>query len=181
MLVEEKASLAVAPAIRLSRIAVVAVRMLLGIVLLGMVVLNVANAVGRYTFGAVFIGADELLVFALVWVVMLGTLLVTAEQSHIALDFLSNRAGPRAFVLLKILQHAVIAFASGYAAWQSFAFVQRVSALGQTSMAMGIPMLIPHSALVVGLGGTALIAAMLVARDVALLPTAFRGARGRGG
>lgn len=180
MLVEEKASLPMAPALRISRMAVVATRALLGLVLLGMVALNVANAVGRYTFGAVFIGADEFLVFALVWVVMLGTLLVTAEQSHIALDFISNRAGRRAFTLLKILQHAVITGACGYAAWQSFAFVQRVAALGQTSMAMGIPMFVPHSALVVGLGGTALIAAMLLARDLAALPSALRSAPGQG-
>ena len=34
-------------------------------------------------------------------------------------------------------------------------FVQRVAAIGQTSMALGIPMAIPHSALVIGFGGTA--------------------------
>ena len=180
MLVEEKPVLLAAPAWRALRIAVVAVRTLLGIVLLGMVALNVANAVGRYTFGAVFIGADELLVFALVWIVMLGTLLVTAEQSHIALDFIANRAGPRTFMLLKLLQNCVIAGATGYAAWQSLAFVQRVSALGQTSMAMGIPMLIPHSALVVGFGGTAFIAAMLAVKDVLALSFALRRVPGRG-
>ena len=174
MLVGEKAGLVPAPVLRVSRIAVAAVRTLLGLVLLGMVVLNVANAIGRYSFGAVFIGADELLVFALVWVVMLGTLLVTAEQSHIALDFLVDRAGPRGLILLKILHHAVIVAGSSYAAAQSVSFVRRVAALGQTSMAMGIPMAIPHSALIVGFGGTALIALALLVSNLAALPSAFR-------
>lgn len=174
MLAEEKVSLPMAPAMSLLRLPVAAARALLGIVLLSMVVLNVANAVGRYAFGAVFIGADELLVFALVWLVMLGTILVTAEQSHIALDFIVSRARPRTVLLLKLLHHVVVAGACGYAATQSFAFVGRVSALGQTSMAMGIPMAIPHSALVVGLGGTALIAAVLAVQTLLALPDAFR-------
>ena len=32
----------------------------------------------------------------MIWLVMVGMILVTAERSHIALDFLVNRAGPRA-------------------------------------------------------------------------------------
>jgi TRAP-type transport system small permease protein len=179
MLVEEKATLAPQAALRSPRIVVMAARSLLGIVLLGMVVLNVANAIGRYAFGAVFIGADELLMFALVWLVMLGTILVTAEQSHIALDFVANRAGSRTHLLLKIFHHAVIASACAYAAWQSFAFVQRVSAMSQTSMAMGIPMAIPHSALLVGLGGTALIAAIHLVQGLAALPSALQRERRR--
>lgn len=172
MLAEEKASLPMAPATSPARLPVLATRILLGVVLLGMVALNVANAVGRYTFGAVFIGADELLAFSLVWLVMLGTILVTAEQSHIALDFIVQRAGARNVLLLKLLHHVVVAGACGYAAMQSFAFVQRVA--GQTSMAMGIPMAIPHSALVVGLGGTALIAFVLAVQTLFALPSAFQ-------
>ena len=34
--------------------------------------LNVASAMCRYIFGIVFIGADELLVFAMIWMVMVG-------------------------------------------------------------------------------------------------------------
>jgi TRAP-type transport system small permease protein len=174
MLAEEKVSLSTTPVMRLSRLPVAAGRVLLGVLLLAMVALNVANAVGRYAIGAVFIGADELLMFSLVWLVMVGTILVTAEQSHIALDFIVNRSGPRAALLLRLLHHVVVAGACGYAATQSFAFVGRVTAFGQTSMAMGIPMAIPHSALVVGLGGTALVAAALALQTLLALPDAFR-------
>ena len=37
-------------------------------------------------------------------------------------------------------------------AWQSFAVVERLAALGQVSMAGGIPMTIPHAAVLVGFG-----------------------------
>jgi TRAP-type C4-dicarboxylate transport system permease small subunit len=145
-----------------------ALRTLLGAVLLGLVLLNVANAVARAT-GVVVIGVDEVLVFGMIWMVMLGMLLVTAEKGHIALELLNMRVGPRTAVALSVVTHLVMASACAYAALQSFYFVQRVAALGQTSMALGMPMLIPHSALIVGFGGTALIAAILLLRDLRLL------------
>ncbi len=93
--------------IRLQRMAGVALRTLLGVVLLVLVALNVVNAVARAT-GIVVIGVDEVLVFGMIWMVMLGMLLVTAERSHIALELLSTRAGPRMALVLSIVTHAVM-------------------------------------------------------------------------
>jgi len=157
---------------QISHAAATAARYLLGAVLIAMVLLNVVNAVGRYAFGAVLIGADEVLVFGMVWMVMLGMLLVTAEGRHIALDLLPARVGPRTRLLLSLIAHAVMTLACAYAAVQSFFFVQRIAALGQTSMALGLPMVIPHAALVVGFGGTAVIALTLAIGDLARLPAA---------
>jgi TRAP-type transport system small permease protein len=142
------------------------VRVLLGLVLLAMVLLNVANAVGRRAFGTVLIGADEVLVFSMVWLVMIGMLLIAVERSHISLDFLPARAKPRTRLILAIVQHAVMAAACAYAAFQSLAYVQRIAALGQTSMSLGMPMSIPHTALIVGLAGTAVIGVVLVVSDL---------------
>ena len=165
MAVEETFDTPPASGNRLTRIAVAAVRALLGLVLIGLVLLNVVNALARAS-GIVVIGVDEVLVFGMIWMVMLGMLLVTADRSHIALELLSTRVAPRTARILSILAHAVMAASCAYAAYQSFLFVQRVSDAGQTSMALGMPMLIPHSALVVGFGGTALIAAILVINDI---------------
>jgi TRAP-type C4-dicarboxylate transport system permease small subunit len=168
-------------ALRLTRMASRMARTLLGLVLLGMVVLNVANAIGRYVLGVVFIGADEVLVFAMIWMVMIGVLVVTAEGSHIALDLVAERASPRTRALCMLLHHAVMAGGAGYAAVQSSAFVDRVGMMGQTSMALGMPMTIPHAALVVGFGGTALIAVLLFVRDAMtfLVGASPHEARGR--
>ena len=70
-----------------------AVRVLLGLLLLGMVAINVANAICRYVFGVVLTGADEVLVFTMIWMVMVGMILATIDRRHIALDFLVTRAG----------------------------------------------------------------------------------------
>jgi TRAP-type C4-dicarboxylate transport system permease small subunit len=168
MVAERKITTSPQFGIPLQRMAGVALRLLLGVVLLMLVALNVVNAAARAT-GIVVIGVDEVLVFGMIWMVMLGMLLVTAERSHIALELVSARAGPRMALFLSIVAHAVMTAACGYAALQSFYFVQRVSALGQTSMALGMPMLIPHSALVVGFGGTAVIALTLLIRDALAL------------
>ena len=119
-------------------------------VLLGLVVLNVAKRVAR-AFGVV-IGVDEVLVFSMIWMVMVGMILVTAERSHIALDFLTARVGPRR--ALRAHDSAPCGDDRPPAAMRRCnlsAFVQRVAAIGQTSMALGMPMVIPHSALLVGL------------------------------
>jgi TRAP-type C4-dicarboxylate transport system permease small subunit len=146
-----------------------AVRWLLGALLLGMVLLNVTNAVCRYLFGMVLTGADEILVYAMIWMVMIGMILVTIDDRQIALDFLVNRLSKRPRRALLLLHHVVVAVACGYATVQAFEFTRRVAAIGQTSMALGLPMLYPHTALVVGFAGTALVAALLVISDGAAL------------
>ena len=124
-------------ALRIARIAAFAARALLGTLLIGMMLLNVANAICRYLFSVVFIGADELLVFAMIWMVMIGMILVTIDRRHIALDFLANRLAPRPRIALTMFHHLIIAIGGAYAAVQSLEFARRVAAIGQTSMAIG--------------------------------------------
>lgn len=172
MVAQSKTSDSAMLAARVLHIARAMTRTLLGLVLLGMVVLNVANAVGRYVFGKVFIGADESLVFAMIWLVMIAMILVTADRGHIALDFLVNRVGARARTALSLLHNAIVLVACAYAAVVSIAFVGRVGATGQTSMALGISMVLPHSALIVGFGGTAMVSLLLVISDILVLMSA---------
>jgi TRAP-type C4-dicarboxylate transport system permease small subunit len=165
MSIEDKAASQPEAGAALARAALSAVRTLLGLVLIGLVLLNVVNAVARAT-GRVVIGVDEVLIFGMIWMVMIGMMLVTADRNHIALEILTARIGARARCILSIVTHAVMMAACGYAAVQSFGFIQRVAATGQTSMALGMPMLIPHSALLVGFAGTAVIAAMIIVSDI---------------
>src|SRR5258708_17877468 len=95
-------------ALRIARIAALATRAMLGTILIGMMLLNVANAVCRYLFSVVLIGADELLVFAMIWMVMIGMILVTIDRRHIALDFLANRLTPLPRSALTMFHHLII-------------------------------------------------------------------------
>jgi TRAP-type transport system small permease protein len=172
MTVEAQAPMPTATASRIARVAVAAARTLLGVALLVMVAINVINAVCRYVLGVVLPGADEILVFMMIWLVMVGLILVTADRRNIALDFLASRVGPRTRLLLAIVQHSAMTAACAFATVQCWTFVGRVAAIGQSSMALGIPMAIPHFALVVGMAGTTIVAALLLASDVAALALA---------
>ena len=118
MSVDVEAPLPRAAGPRIARVAVSVARPLLGIVLLIMVALNVVNAVCRYLFGIVFTGADEVLVFMMIWLAMLGLILVTADRRNIALDFLANRLGPRSRRALAVIQHSAMAVACAFATVQ---------------------------------------------------------------
>jgi TRAP-type C4-dicarboxylate transport system permease small subunit len=124
-------------------------RKLLGLLLIAMVLLNVANAAGRYLFGRSIEGSDELLVFAMVWLVFLGAVLATARRGHLGFDVLERLLPPGPRRLLRIVQHLAVAALSGYVALQSWAVLQKFLTIGQSSMALGIPMAIPHAAVAV--------------------------------
>lgn len=125
------------------------VRKLLGALLIAMVLLNVANAAGRYLFGKAIAGSDELLVFAMVWLVFLGAVLVTARQGHLGFDIAARllTGGPQR--LLHSVRHLVVAALAGYVALQSWAVLQKLIKVDQSSMALGVPMAIPHAAVLV--------------------------------
>jgi TRAP-type transport system small permease protein len=172
MTVEAEAPMPTATAPRIARVAVAAARALLGIALIVMVAINVINAVCRYVLGVVFPGADEILVFMMIWLVMVGLILVTVDRRNIALDFLASRVGARARLMLAIIQHSAMMVACAFATVQCWTFVGRLAAIGQTSMALGVPMAIPHFALVVGMAGTTIVAVLLLASDVTALALA---------
>lgn len=156
-------------------------RVLLGLILLVMVAVNVVNAAGRYLVGVQWIGSDEFLVYSQVWIVMIGLAVVTAERRNLALDLLAGGRAVRLRRLRDALTGLVTAAACAYAAWQSFAFLSRIAALGQKSMALGLPMAIPHAGLFIGFVATAVVAAVLVVVDVTALvrgePADGEGAR----
>lgn len=144
-------------------------RTLLGLLLLALVAVNVVNAASRYLVGSQWIGSDEFLVYGQVWIVMLGLAVVTAERRNLALDLLVGGRFGRLRRARDVVTGLVTMVACGYAAWQSWLFIGRIASLGQTSMALGLPMAIPHAALFVGFAATAAVAAVLVVADLSAL------------
>lgn len=127
-----------------------AVRLALGLLLIAMVLLNVANALSRYLLGQAIAGSDELLVFGMVWLVFLGAAFVTADRRHLCFDVVSLGLPRRARGLLRIASDLLVILLLGFVAWQSLDVVERLAALGQRSMAAALPTYIPHSAILVG-------------------------------
>ncbi len=152
-------------------------RRALGVLLIAMVFLNVANALSRYVLGQAIEGSDELLVFGMVWVVFLGGAFVTFDRRHLSFDMISRalRPGLRGFV--RVAGDLIMIVLLGFVALQSFEVVGRLAALGQRSMAAAIPTYIPHSAILVGFGLSALVLLFALLRRAATLRIACAAGR----
>lgn len=144
-------------------------RWALGLLLIAMVLLNVANAAGRYLFGRAIAGADEVLVFSMVWLVFAGVVLVTADGRHLRLDLAASLFRGRLGHGRAMVIDLMIAVLCGYVALQSWEIIGRLAQIGQRSMALGIPMVVPHAAIAIGLAATGLVALIAAAGHARLL------------
>jgi TRAP-type C4-dicarboxylate transport system permease small subunit len=121
-----------------------------GSLLLVATAINVANVIGRYLFGAAIFWTEEILVFIVIWSVFLAVPSIAYQGDHVYMDLFSARLrGP----WKKLVNSAVAAL---FIACGVFVVVQsyRVVALhlrtGAVSVAAGVPLAIPHAALLVG-------------------------------
>jgi len=131
-------------------------RVAAGVILIAVVILNFLNIVGRYVFGVSIFWADEAMIFLIIWAVLVGIIAVSYEGSHLSMDLLLE-AMPRP---MRGVARAVIGVGSAatfaFLAWQAFKVVEIMARNGQRSVALDIPMTVPHLAIFVGFGGSAL-------------------------
>lgn len=147
-----------------------AIAYLIGLLLIAMVALNVANAFGRYVLGSAIPGSDELLVFSMVWLVFLGAVLATASGGHLRFDLLAMLLPRRLERLLDAVRYAIVSVLAGFVCLQSWGALVKLGRIGQKSMAMEVPMTVPHAAVFVGFALIALVSAVMAV--VALLSAA---------
>jgi C4-dicarboxylate transporter DctQ subunit len=113
---------------------------LAGGLLLAATALVFANVIGRYVLGAPIPVAEEILQYMNVWVVMLGTALVTQRDAHLSLT-LRNRDRPgllRNSIGVVILLLTIVL--SGYVVVQSVKAIGFFYAVDQRSISAGIPL-----------------------------------------
>mgnify|MGYP003135004091 FL=1 len=154
-----------------ARVVGSALETLLGLVLIAVVLVNVANAAGRYLFRTSLTGTDEVMVFSMIFVVVIGAVLALARRTHIAIDLMPSYAVPRLRRLIFVIHDAVTLAATAYAAQASWTFVSRLTRIGTSSMTLGIPMTVPHGVLLFGFAAMAVIALVYLLRDGYLLLT----------
>ena len=118
------------------------IRLVLGTTLLGSAVLICANAFGRYVLAAPIIWAEEVLGYALVWMVYLGAVEVTRDNGHLSMDLLLRILPARmrqAFELYGGLVFLAVAALIIYQAHDSIAEFTHHSQIA------GLPMDVLHS------------------------------------
>jgi TRAP-type C4-dicarboxylate transport system permease small subunit len=142
-----------------------ALERLLGAALIVAVLYNFVNVVGRYVFGQTFISADEVQIYIMVYIAFLGAAVVAWRRMHLRMDVLAQRM-PRAIqAALGVLELALVIVLAGLVLYVSSGYVKQMAGLDARSQNAGIPMWIPHSAIVIGFG---LIAALSVLQMIQL-------------
>jgi TRAP-type transport system small permease protein len=142
-----------------------ALERLLGVALIVAVLYNFVNVVGRYVFGQTFISADEVQIYIMVYIAFLGAAVATWRRVHLRMDVLVQRLPRAAKAALGALELALILVLAGFVLYVSSGYVKQMAGLDARSQNAGIPMWIPHSAIVLGFG---LIAALSVVQIIQL-------------
>ena len=131
---------------------------LLGVLMLFIVGLNVANVAGRYILSMPVPAADEIMTFAMVWGVFLGAAVVTLRGTHLTMDPLVGLLPERARRAAEAAGAIALVVILGFIALQSLEYLDVIGTIGLTSMAAGLPMAWVHAAIPVGFGLMALAA-----------------------
>jgi TRAP-type C4-dicarboxylate transport system permease small subunit len=136
----------------------VALEKLLGAALIVAVLYNFVNVVGRYVVGRTFISADEVQIYIMVYIAFLGAAVATWRRLHLRMDVLVHRLPRRAQAALGVVELALIVVLAAVVLYVSSGYVKQMAGLDARSQNAGIPMWIPHSAIVIGFGLIAVLA-----------------------
>lgn len=145
---------------RLARVLTLA----LALAFVGAVALNFVNVVGRYVFATAILGADEVQVFIMVWMTFAGAAIVTLRNQHLRMDVLFDLLPAKARRWIRLVEVVLMAVIAGFVVVQSVRFAALMVSVDRRSEAANIPMVIPHSAVVLGFTLMALLALVKLAR-----------------
>jgi TRAP-type C4-dicarboxylate transport system permease small subunit len=125
-------------------------RAIIGTLLLIAVAINIANVIGRYMFHASIFWTEEILIYLIIWSVFLGVVAITYRGEHLKLDLASSRLTGKAKTIVNTSIAVTILVCCVVVVAQSLRVLASMAATGQVSIAAGMPMVIPHGALIVG-------------------------------
>lgn len=131
---------------------------LLGAIFIGVVLLNFASAASRYVAGRPIMGADEVQVYVMVWLVFLGAAMAAMRRAHLRMDVLTMNLRPVAAWWRTLGEMLLVLVTSATMVWVSAQFTLQIYGMDQRSDAAEIPMWIPHVSVAVGFTGLALCA-----------------------
>ena len=137
-----------------------ALEKLLGAALIVAVLYNFVNVVGRYIVGRTFISADEVQIYIMVYIAVLGAAVATWRRAHLRMDVLVYRLPRRARTVLGVVELALTVVLAAFVCYVAWGYVKQMAGLDARSQNAGIPMWLPHSAIVLGFGLIAVLAVL---------------------
>jgi TRAP-type C4-dicarboxylate transport system permease small subunit len=127
-----------------------------GVLFIWIVLLNFASASGRYVAGTPIVGADEVQVFTMIWLIFLGAAMAAMRRVHLRMDVLTMNLSPRWAWWRHLAEALLTMTVCAVMVWVSSDFTYQIYSMEQKSDAAEIPMWIPHLSVVVGFIGMSL-------------------------
>lgn len=132
---------------------------LAGLLVLAAVALNATSVISRYVFNHSYVWSDEILVYANIWVVVIGAIAATLSGEHLSIDVLRPYFARKVQTLQSAIIEAITAAVAVTAAVASYRAMSVIMRSNQKSVAAGMPMWVAHGAILLGFTAFALIAA----------------------
>ncbi len=124
-----------------------------------------AQIVARFVFSAPFVWAEEFAVLLFAWITFLGAAAVQADDSHLSIDVMRNRAGLRGRRVFDGLRRATILAIGAVLVYQGIALSSKMWSL--EFPAMGVSRAFLYLSVPVGFG----LSMLLALRPRSLWPT----------
>lgn len=123
---------------------------LMGTLMLAAIAINFANVVSRYLFGSPFFWTEEVLVYLVIWGVFVAMAALAFQGEHLNMDLVSSRFRGRLRAANNVFMVVVLVACCAIVAYESLQLVMTFARTGEVSVAAGVPMAIPHAAVLVG-------------------------------
>jgi TRAP-type C4-dicarboxylate transport system permease small subunit len=124
-----------------------------GVVFILVVLLNFASAAGRYVAGTPILGADEVQVFTMIWLIFVGAAIAAMRRAHLRMDVLTAYLSPQLAWWRHVGEVLLMLAACALMVGVSADFTLQIYTMEQKSDAAEIPMWLPHLSVVVGFVG----------------------------
>jgi TRAP-type C4-dicarboxylate transport system permease small subunit len=135
-------------------------RTLSAICLLGSVVINFVNIIGRYVFSVSIPWAEEIMLFLMVGCVFTGCCSVAWQGRHIRMDVLLLALPPKLRAFFDLFSDLVLIAASIIVTAFAYPVITQLAAFDERSEAANFPLVIPQSMIPIGYSLMALLVAI---------------------
>jgi TRAP-type C4-dicarboxylate transport system permease small subunit len=125
-------------------------RTLSAVFLLGSVVINFVNIIGRYVFSVSISWAEEIMLFLMVGCVFTGCCAVAWQNRHIRMDVLITALPPKVRGFFDLLADLVLIAAAGAVTMFAYPVITQLAAFDERSEAANFPLVIPQSMVPIG-------------------------------
>jgi len=139
-------------------------RAVAAVCLLGSVVINFANIVGRYFFSVSIPWAEEIMLFLMVGCVFTGCCAVAWEGRQIRMDVVVSMMPPQLRTFFAVLSELVLIATAAAVAVFAWPVISQLAAFDERSQAANFPLVIPQAMVPIGYTLMALLVAVRLLR-----------------